>query len=229
MKIIPKISPNQNERKNSIKPFMLILHYTGTTAKQADAIYMTPDKVSPHYMIDEDATITRYVEEDKRSWHAGLASWAGCNDINSVSIGIEVVNGGHDAGLPEFSDIQIAGLIELIRNIRSRWDIADHNILGHSDIAPGRKIDPGEKFPWHALGEAGIGLMPKLGHLSGEVDTPHELFSALKRWGYDYTDDFELMVTEFRRHYLPETFGQSIEDGELYAAINSLIEQKKLL
>ena len=189
---------------------------------------MTPDRVSPHYMIDMDATITKYVEEDKRSWHAGLSSWAGQKDMNSASIGIEVVNGGHESGLPVFPDAQISGLIELIKDIRSRWSIADHNILGHSDIAPGRKIDPGEHFPWQKLCNAGIGLMPKSIHTSGEIDTPIELFSALRTWGYDYTDDLDLMMREFRRHYLSDDFNAPLDERKLYPAVYSLIEQKKL-
>ncbi len=229
MNIIEKQSPNQNERKDGMKPSMLILHYTGTrTAEEANAVYMTPDQVSPHYMVDVDGTITSYVDEAMRSWHAGKSSWDGETDINSASIGIEIVNGGHENGLPDFPAEQIDALIALIKDIRSRWDIADHLILGHSDIAPGRKIDPGEHFPWRVLHEAGIGLMPRLSHSSGEIDTPVELFSALMQWGYDYTDDFDLMVQEFRRHYLPESFNQQVNEEVLYAAINSLIEQKNL-
>lgn len=229
MRLTEKTSPNQNERKDGIKPFMLILHYTGTkSAEEADAIYMTLDKVSPHYMIDINSNITKYVDEEKRSWHAGLSSWDGYQDINSTSIGIEVVNAGHEGGLPGFPDIQVSGLIELIQGIRSRWDIPDHYILGHSDIAPGRKIDPGEKFPWQKLAEAGIGLMPRNNLSSGDIDTKIEFFSSLKEWGYDYTDDLDLIINEFRRHYLPENFGQRIEDQILHAAIYSLFEQKKL-
>ena len=229
MKPIDKKSPNCNERKDGAKPSMLILHYTGTkTAEEADAVYMTPDKVSPHYMIDQNATVTRYVDETLRAWHAGQSSWDGHKDINSVSIGIEVVNGGHDAGLPGFPEVQIKGLIELINDIRSRWNIPDCRVLGHSDIAPGRKIDPGEHFPWHLLQKAGIGLMPRDSLASGQIDTFVELYAALKQWGYDYTDDFDLIVHEFRRHYMPTDFGKSIDREKLYAAIHSLLEQKKL-
>ncbi len=229
MKIIEKQSPNQNERKDGMKPFMLILHYTGTkTAEEADAVYMTPERVSPHYMIERDGGIIKYVDEDKRSWHAGKSSWAGYTDINSASIGIEVVNGGHEFGLEDFNDRQTGGLIELIRSIRSRWIIADHNILAHSDIAPGRKIDPGEKFPWRRLQEAGIGLMPEMTTLAGQLDTKIELYAALRDWGYDYTDDLELIIREFRRHYMPESFNDPVDDRYLYGALYSLIAQKKL-
>lgn len=227
--MIEKPSPNFNERKGVTAPYLLILHYTGTrTAEEADAIYMTTDHVSPHYMIDRDGTITKYVDEKNRAWHAGASSWNGFTDINSASIGIEIVNGGHENEFEDFPDIQIDKLIALIKEIRLRWPIPDCNILGHSDVAPGRKIDPGEKFPWSKLQEAGVGLMPQPGYPVSQIDTPVELFAALKEWGYDYTEDLDVLVTEFRRHYLPESFGTKIEDEIVYSAITSLLDQKKL-
>lgn len=220
MTLIRKNSPNRNERKNGVKPTMLVLHYTGTqTAQEADTIYMTPDCVSPHYMIDRDGSIIHYVDEAKRSWHAGHASWGGDRDINSTSIGIEVVNGGHEFGLEEFPSVQIEKLIELIGGIRSRWDIPNARVLGHSDIAPGRKIDPGEKFPWSRLCEAGIGLMPKG---AGVLSVP--LAQALGGFGYDYTDDLDLLKLEFSRHYLPHLFGKAT-DAQIENALASLIAQ----
>ena len=229
MKLIDKKSPNCNERKDGALPIMLVLHYTGTkTAEEADAVYMTPDQVSPHYMIDQDANVTRYVDETLRAWHAGASSWAEHKDINSISIGIEVVNGGHEAGLPDFPEAQISGLIELINDIRSRWNIPDHMVLGHSDIAPGRKIDPGEHFPWEVLHRAGIGLLPRDSLASGQIDTFVELYAALKEWGYDYSHDFDLIVQEFRRHYIPHDLGKSLDLKKICAAIHSLHEQKKL-
>lgn len=224
-----KNSPNQNDRKGYEKPVMLILHYTGTkSAAEADQVYMTPEQVAPHYMIDKDGSITKYMEETARAWHAGQSSWDGIKDINSASIGIEVVNGGHEFGLEEFPEIQIQKLIELVTDIRSRHDIPDHYILGHSDIAPGRKADPGEKFPWGRLHQAGIGLIPQLGASSGQVDTTVELFASLREFGYDYTDDFDLIRREFVRHYLPDLFGQTIDDEILCKAIYSLSFQKNL-
>jgi len=225
--MIVKQSPNCNHRQGFTAPRFIILHYTGTTAEEADHIYMSPDQVSPHYMIDENGIITRYVDETMRAWHAGKASWDGITDVNSASIGIEVVNGGHEKNLPAFPDIQIDRLIGLIKDIRSRWNIADHDILGHSDIAPGRKIDPGECFPWGALAEAGIGMMPDNTELTGELDTQIELFAALKNWGYDYTDDLEVLVTEFRRHYIPQDFDQPVDMRKIYSAMYSLQEKKK--
>ena len=221
MKIIRKNSPNQNERKNLARPCILILHYTGTkTMEEADQIYMTPDQVSPHYMIDRDGSILQYVDEDKRSWHAGKSSWDGFTDINSASIGIEIVNGGHEFGLEPFSDVQIKYLIDLIKNILLRWDIPAHYILGHSDIAPGRKIDPGEHFPWGYLHKNGIGLMPDAG-----TTASRELPDLFRAFGYDYANDLALLKTEFCRHYMADKMGSATET-EIANALQSLINQK---
>lgn len=224
MKIIRKESPNFNDRKGRMLPSVLILHYTGTrTEEEADKIYMTPDQVSPHYMINKNGVITSYVAEDKRAWHAGLASWDGKLDINSSSIGIEIVNGGHEFGLEEFPAQQIENLIELIKDIRSRHKIPDYYVLGHSDVAPGRKIDPGEKFPWDVLHKAGIGLMPKD---DGDLDISLE--KAFREFGYDYTLDIDLLKLEFSRHYLFDKFGQAT-DEDISRALASLLKQKTAL
>jgi N-acetylmuramoyl-L-alanine amidase len=118
-------------------------------------------KVSAHYMIEEDGQIFQLVDEDKRAWHAGVASWKGERNINSASIGIEIVNGGHDYGLPEFPDVQIMAVIALTKDIMKRRDLPPSAVIGHSDIAPSRKDDPGERFPWAGLAAAGIGLWPE--------------------------------------------------------------------
>lgn len=142
---------------------MLVLHYTGMETGQVALERMCdPEaKVAAHYMVEEDGRIFQLVDEAKRAWHAGVASWVGLEDINSRSIGIEIVNGGHDYGLPEFSEIQIEAVIALCQDILSRHSICPTDIVGHSDIAPGRKDDPGEKFPWKQLSQAGVGLWPK--------------------------------------------------------------------
>lgn len=219
--IIEKKSPNQNDRKDGMRPTMLILHYTGTkTEDEADEIYMMPDRVSPHYMINAQGRITQYVEEQKRSWHAGQSSWDGITDINSASVGIEIVNGGHEFGLEDFPEQQIEFLIALINRIKSRWNIPDHYILGHSDVAPGRKIDPGEKFPWKKLNAAGIGLMPQEG---ATLDV--SLADGLKKFGYDYTNDTDILKTEFCRHYLYDRYDQASEE-DVTQALASLLSQK---
>ena len=154
-------SPNFDDRTLPIS--VLVLHYTGMeTGAAALKRMQDPDaKVSAHYMIEEDGTIFRLVDEEKRAWHAGVGSWNGVTNINSNSIGIEIVNGGHDYGLPDFPDVQIMAVIALSKDIITRHKIAARNVVGHSDIAPERKTDPGEKFPWAGLAAAGIGLFPQ--------------------------------------------------------------------
>jgi N-acetylmuramoyl-L-alanine amidase len=156
--IIETPSPNRNERKLPIS--MLVLHYTGMDSGQSALERMCdPDaQVSAHYMVEEDGRVFRLVPETDRAWHAGVSEWNGITDVNSASIGIEIVNGGHDYGLPEFPDVQINALIPLCKRIIETHEIAPQNVVGHSDIAPLRKEDPGEKFPWSGLAAAGIGI-----------------------------------------------------------------------
>ena len=165
MKIEVRPSPNFNDRKHPVD--MLVLHYTGmeTGQEALDRMCDPEAEVSAHYMIWEDGRVVQLVGEDKRAWHAGVSSWQGETDLNSRSIGIEIVNGGHDwplAGnvLPPYPNAQLDALIELCQGIRERWDIPGSRIVGHSDIAPARKADPGEHFPWDRLARAGIGLWP---------------------------------------------------------------------
>ena len=165
MKIEAVPSPNFNDRKHPVD--MLVLHYTGMESGQAALDRMTDPaaEVSAHYMVWEDGRIAQLVGEDKRAWHAGVSSWQGDDDLNSRSIGIEIVNGGHDwplsdGTLPPFPEAQIAAVIELCQSIFTRWDIPQSRIVGHSDIAPTRKDDPGEHFPWATMAAAGIGYFP---------------------------------------------------------------------
>jgi N-acetylmuramoyl-L-alanine amidase len=222
-------SPNFNDRKNNQAPVMLILHYTGTrSAEEAEEIYRTPNQVAPHYMIDKDGAVTQYVAEDKRAWHAGQSSFDGLQDINSSSIGIEIVNSGHVYDFEHFPSLQISKLMELIRSIRLRWSIPDCYILGHSDIAPGRKIDPGEKFPWDILHQNGIGLLPHFNDTNFQPETV-DWSQKLKEFGYDYTDDFNILTHEFRRHYLRDEFDsqEPWRNAVEGVALLSLIKQKQ--
>ena len=161
MKIKSLPSPNFDERKLPIS--ILVLHYTGMETGQAaiDRLCDPDAKVSAHYVVEEDGNIIQMVEEKDRAWHAGVSSWNGLSDINSASIGIEIVNGGHDYGLPDFPQEQIGAILWLSQDIIKRHNIEARNVVGHSDVAPGRKIDPGEKFPWHLLASEGIGLWPQ--------------------------------------------------------------------
>ena len=179
MKIFHAPSPNFDERTLPIS--LLILHYTGMETGGAALERMCgPDaKVSAHYMIEEDGQIFQLVKEDKRAWHAGVSEWQGETNINSNSIGIEIVNGGHDylnedGSLPDFPDVQINAVIALSKDIMKRH--GDLTVLGHSDIAPARKIDPGENFPWQGLAAAGIGFWPYV-----QSDDRRVLFEAGSR------------------------------------------------
>ncbi len=155
-------SPNHNDRGDAAID-MLVLHYTGMkTAKAALERLCDPAaKVSAHYTVDEDGTVYVHVPEARRAWHSGISSWAGAADINSRSIGIELVNPGHEFGYRDFPYGQIQALITLCHGILLRHPIPSARVLGHSDVAPARKEDPGERFPWKQLATAGIGLWPE--------------------------------------------------------------------
>jgi len=152
-------SPNFNARTGAGRVMMLILHYTGMESEEAALARLRDEQaqVSAHYVVTQTGTIIQMVAEKARAWHAGKSCWQGERDINSCSIGIEIVNQGPLGNFPDYPDKQIESVIDLCRDIIKRHDIASAYVLGHSDIAPGRKIDPGEKFPWGRLAEAGIG------------------------------------------------------------------------
>lgn len=231
MNLIPCPSTNFDERANKQPPSMIILHYTGTrTAEEARVRFMDAaptdqyGRLSPHYMIGQYAEVFQFVDEDKRAWHAGRASWGDITDINSASIGIEIWNTGHEFDFEPFMQMQIDALIELINAIRSRWNIPDKNILGHSDIAPGRKLDPGEKFPWKQLAEAGIGVMPSVDAMQSSSLSDDDFFKMLKEYGYTYTNDRTILLAEFRRHFMPHLLGHIDITNQDKNALVSLIK-----
>src|SRR6266404_7862501 len=156
--VIP--SANHGERSKGRQPDMIVLHYTGMPDVEGALARLCTagSEVSAHYVVMEDGHIVQCVPEARRAWHAGAASWAGETDINSCSIGIEIANPGHDHGYPDFPRRQIAAVTALCRSILTRYRIPPHRVLGHSDVAPARKRDPGEKFPWRLLAGSGIGL-----------------------------------------------------------------------
>jgi N-acetylmuramoyl-L-alanine amidase len=198
MRRVDMPSPNHDDRGGAAVD-MLVLHYTGMeTAKAALEKLCDPSaKVSAHYTVDEDGTVYAHVPEARRAWHAGVSAWAGATDINARSIGIELVNPGHEFGYRDFPDAQIAALITLCHGILLRHPIASARILGHSDVAPARKEDPGERFPWERLARAGIGLWPA----SLDVNLGPE---ALGRFGYDLGAGLEKTVIAFQRHFRPQ-------------------------
>jgi N-acetylmuramoyl-L-alanine amidase len=216
--VIP--SANFGDRNSDRIPDMIVLHYTGMPdADGAIAKLCTAGtEVSAHYIVLEDGGIVQTVPETKRAWHAGASSWAGEEDINSCSIGIEIVNRGHDWGYPDFPSRQIAAVIALCRGITLRRNIPAHRVLGHSDVAPARKKDPGEKFPWHSLANSGVGhwVQPapitrgaslKLGSIG---DAVRDLQKALAKYGYGVAVNGKFdgptmeVVTAFQRHFRPE-------------------------
>ena len=152
-------SPNLEPRAGGRRPNLLLLHYTGMTCceKAIDWLSRPESKVSCHYVIAEDGTITQMVAEEKRAWHAGQSFWAGETDINSCSIGIEIHNPGHACGYPDFPEAQMDAVVRLSADIVARNAIPPQRVLAHSDVAPARKIDPGERFDWRRLAEAGVG------------------------------------------------------------------------
>ena len=193
-------SPNFGPRPDGIIIDMLVIHYTGMPSGVA-ALRRLCDpaaEVSAHYLIEEDGRLFRLVGEAERAWHAGVASWGGDTNINDRSIGIELVNPGHDYGYRPFPAAQMAALIALATDILTRHPILARNVVGHSDVAPSRKQDPGELFDWHALAAAGIGAWPDaLG--DGCCCDAGALLTDI---GYD-TSDFELALVAFQRRYLP--------------------------
>lgn len=153
-------SPNIEERLRGLTPTILLMHYTGlATVEKALDVLSRPDcKVSCHYVVDTDGRIIQMVSEAHRAWHAGLSSWHGETDINSASIGIEIQNAGHSLGYPDYPEAQMLAVTALASDIVARNHIAPAGALAHSDVAPQRKIDPGEKFDWQRLARAGVGV-----------------------------------------------------------------------
>jgi len=212
-------SANYGERANNRAPDMIVLHYTGMPdAEGALARLCTAGTdVSAHYVVLEDGRVVQCVPEARRAWHAGASFWAGEEDVNSCSIGIEIVNRGHDWGYPDFPSRQIAAVIALCRGIMLRRNVLPQRVLGHSDVAPARKQDPGEKFPWHSLANSGVGhwvypatIVPGEVLKSGATgDDVRDLQQALKRYGYGleasgkYDTATAEVVTAFQRHFRP--------------------------
>jgi N-acetylmuramoyl-L-alanine amidase len=204
-------APSPNFDTRLLPVTMIVLHYTGMESAQA-AIERLRDpeaKVSAHYLVDEDGTILRLVDEDKRAWHAGRSHWRGITDVNSASIGIEIVNPGHEWGYRPFPDAQMSALIPLVADIKARHAITRGNVVGHSDVAPARKQDPGELFNWHALARLRLALPRPTKNLMDPGWPDAGFIMALERFGYDVTDP-HAAVTAFQRRFRPELI-----DGEI--------------
>jgi N-acetylmuramoyl-L-alanine amidase len=231
-------SANFGERSKGRKPDMILLHYTGMPDVEGALARLCTagTDVSAHYVVLEDGRIVQCVPEAKRAWHAGQASWAGEEDINSCSIGIEIVNRGHDWGYPEFPLRQIAAVIALCRGIMLRHDLPPHRVLGHSDVAPARKKDPGEKFPWHSLANSGVGhwvqsapiVRGEALKLGAEGKDVLELQQGLARYGYGIPQNGKYdgatmeVVAAFQRHFRPERV-DGVADPSTRATLQALL------
>ena len=232
-------SPNRGERRGYARPSCLVLHYTGMPTGEAalDLLTDPASEVSAHYFVWEDGQIDQLVPESERAWHAGTSYWKGESDVNSASIGIEIVNPGHDGGSPPYPDRQIAATIALARDVCSRWAIPPERVLAHSDVAASRKRDPGEVFPWETLWRAGVGHWVPRAPLAGAPLFRHEeegppvralqAMLALYGYGLDLTGVYDrrtrAVVTAFQRHFRPsQVDGEA--DASTVATLKALIE-----
>jgi N-acetylmuramoyl-L-alanine amidase len=239
-RVVP--SPNHDERACAIDS--IILHYTGMkTADDAIArLCDTQARVSCHYFVWEDGSIAQLVPEARRAWHAGISSWQGADDLNSHSIGVEIVNPGHDLGYPDFPAVQIDAVIALCRDVMARQKISPARVLAHSDVAPSRKIDPGEKFPWAKLNKAGIGLWVEPTRIvpGPELDPGDrsEIVRKLQIWlgdlGYDvavtavFDDKTKDAVTAFQRHFRPQRV-DGIADHSTIETLKRLLAAREMV
>ncbi|ETR78841.1 amidase [Afipia sp. P52-10] len=234
--IIP--SANYGDRRGGRAPDMIVLHYTGMADAESAIRRLTVagTEVSAHYIVREDGRIIQCVPETLRAWHAGAATWGTDTDLNSCSIGVEIINGGHDHGLPAYPLRQIAAVIALCKGIMIRRNIPSERVLGHSDVAPGRKQDPGEKFPWQLLADSGVGLFvhpakivsgPTLEMGSSGPDVL-ALQQALADYGYGisasshYDSSTRDVVAAFQRHFRPARV-DGIADPSTIATLTDLI------
>ena len=219
MKPVERHSPNQDGRGGA--PIdILVLHYTGMrSAAAALARLCDPAaKVSAHYAIDEDGAVYALVPETRRAWHSGVSYWAGARDINARSIGIELVNPGHEFGYRAFPDAQIAALTGLAKQILARHPIPPWRVLGHSDVAPARKEDPGELFPWDRLAKDGIGLWAA----PGEDRGGEAVANLLAHYGYDPDVSSEKAITAFQRHFRPSRV-DGMADSQTRKVLSGLV------
>lgn len=258
LQIIDRPSPNHDARTRPID--LIVLHYTGMQdAETALARLTDPEpmagkypgpwhnhdvpadaplgRVSTHYVVGEDGAIYRVVSEEHRAWHAGASSWEGEGDVNSRAIGIEIVNGGHDFGLPDFPDAQIEAVIALVQDILPRWPSLNRTrVVGHSDIAPERKLDPGEKFPWKRLADAGVSIWPQaatpFAHQHGD-DPVGRVQAQLVLIGYGVSQTGAMdeatraALVAFQRRFRPAKMDGLIDEEtqSLLAAVSRMVKR----
>lgn len=233
MILLDAASPNFDSRQGA-PVSILVLHYTGMpdTAAALHRLRDPASKVSAHYLVEETGTTYQLVEESERAWHAGVSSWRGITDVNAHSIGIEIANPGHEFGYPEFPAPQMKSVMELCKEILARHStIEARNVVGHSDVAPERKQDPGEKFNWKRLANAGIGLWPDIaGKVTDYGDNMREIQRKLQQYGYGVEltgmldEKTRAVITAFQRHFRPK-YISGAWDGECDALLVNLLVQ----
>ncbi|MEO1135779.1 MAG: N-acetylmuramoyl-L-alanine amidase [Pseudomonadota bacterium] len=213
MKFIDAPSPNHDERGTAID--MVVLHYTGmqTGAEALARLQSEEARVSAHYLVEENGDVYRLVDERCRAWHAGVSKWRGEEGVNARSIGIEIVNPGHEWGYRTFPEPQISSVIALLKDIRTRHDIAPAQVIGHCDVAPRRKEDPGEKFPWDRLADEGLAIAPFTGDPATGLNVAYEdALKALSDIGYDAPlGDYAAALLAFQRRFCPQSLGQGFD------------------
>jgi N-acetylmuramoyl-L-alanine amidase len=222
IRIIERPSPNHDERGKPID--MLVMHYTGMKTCEEAVARLTDAaaRVSAHYTVDEDGTVYAHVPEARRAWHAGVSYWAGETNVNARSIGIEIVNPGHEFGYRDFPESQIRAVIELSHGIIKRQGIPADRVVGHSDVAPARKIDPGELFPWQRLAGDGIGIWPEMRSVLPPLTQPSPqrgegfIAEALRSIGYGVPPDvetpLEIVIKAFQRRFRPRLIDGVADD-----------------
>ena len=219
--IIWQPSPNHDARREPVS--MIVLHYTGMpTGEEALDRMCDPDaKVSAHYCVEEDGRLFQLVHEERRAWHAGRSRWRGQDDINSRSIGIEIVNPGHEWGYRPFPEAQMRRVVRLVNELCRSYEVHPRDVVGHSDIAPARKEDPGELFDWALMAKLGLAMARPTRHLTDPGWTDAAFMLALERYGYDVGDG-RAAITAFQRRFRPEHIDGEI-DGECRAILMRLL------
>ncbi|OYU16200.1 MAG: N-acetylmuramoyl-L-alanine amidase [Alphaproteobacteria bacterium PA4] len=217
---IDRRSPNHDERTLPIS--MVVLHYTGmpTAVAALDRLTDPEAKVSSHWLVDEDGQVVQLVDESRRAWHAGKSLWRGITDVNSASIGIEIVNPGHEFGYRPFPEVQMAAVEQLVASALARYSIHPSNVVGHSDVAPARKADPGELFDWPRLARAGLAVAtPEEGIDPNWTDAG--TLQVLARYGYDIAEPVAAVIA-FQRRFRPARF-DGVIDAETRAILFGLL------
>ncbi len=229
MRVYDAPSPNQDDRPAGAAVDMIVLHYTGMVSAQAalDRLRDPAARVSSHYVVEEDGKIWRLVPEGRRAWHAGVSFWRGRTGLNDFSVGIEIVNPGHEHGYRDFPVLQMAAVCDLCLDILARHPVPARNVVAHSDIAPDRKEDPGERFDWGGLAQEGVGLWPAgvadagTGGAVRDAASLRDVRAALSDIGYRVAPEGPLdpalstVLRAFQRHWRPEAVTGQADEGTL--------------